>query len=180
MSLDDIEKTGPKNYEAKKFSLTPSGRRSIVRGAKYQRGLTFDPREILCLFHDTHPELPIPKDAQHKGLGVHDSGSNSVIEFYFTSELAPSEFCFAMKPELFFKLIKDLAEGMIPTDAELDGIELSPRWVYVMLRISSSHWPVVPSGSNLPMAHLRYDFGQLRLVDMSQVLKPKETKIRIQ
>lgn len=164
----------------KKYDLKASGRSSIFRGAKYQRGFVINPAQIIELLHDTHPELPIPKDAEHRGIGVQGDGGDSRIEFYYKSLLAPNQVCLSLRPDLFFKMLAELSEGMMPTDAELDGIEISPKWTYIMLRVSSSHWPATPSDSTLPMAHLRYEGGILQLVDMTSVFTQNDKRIRIQ
>lgn len=167
------------NKELKKFDATPSGRPSIIKGAKYQRGFTINPGQILALFHDTHPELPIPGDAQFQGIGLQDAGVDSKIEFYFTSITAPWEHCFALKPEYFFKLLVQLADGLLPLDSELDGMEISPRFTLLLMRVKSSHWAPAPS-TLLPLYHLRYDLGRLCLHGPEQALRDGQRQIRIQ
>lgn len=165
------------NGEIKKFTAKTSGRDSIVRGAKYERGFIVRPEQILALFHDTQPGLPLPIDAQFQGLGLRDEGCDSQIQFYFTSQIAPHEHCLAMKPELFFRILVGLADGLLPSDSELDGIEISPRFTVIMLRVRSSHWPPAIK-EELPLYHLRYDLGRLLLVDPSKAIE-NEKRIRI-
>jgi hypothetical protein len=82
-----------------------------------------------------------------------------------------------MKPELFFNILVDLADGLLPLDSELDGIEISHRFTVLMLRVKSSHWPSAAT-DNLPIYHLRYDLGRLLLVDPSKAIEG-EKRIRI-
>lgn len=181
--MSDLPLTnGPKD-ELKKFAATPSGRPSIVLGAKFQRGFIIHPVQILELLHDTQPSLPLPKDAKFEGIGVDDAGVDSKIQFYFSSLIAPSEHCLQMKPEYFFRILKDLADGLIPADAELDGIEISKNWLFIMLRVKSSHWGAAPNDKMLPMVHLRYDFKRLLLVDPAEAVRNElqsQRRIRIQ
>lgn len=162
----------------KQYNFESSGRKSILEGSKYARGFIIRPEQILGLFHDALPNLPIPKDAEHCGIGIEDSGSASFIQFYYTSQLNPREHCFKMKPELFLQYMVDLSEGLLPTDSELDGIEVSQRFTVLLLRVKSSHWPPYPD-KKLPMVHLRYDLGQLYLCDPSRAIE-SEKRIRIQ
>lgn len=166
------------NGELKKFDAKRSGRSSIVAGAKYARGFVIRPEQILSLFHDTQPNIPLPKDAQFQGVGIQDEGYDSTIEFYYTSQQSPNTHCFALKPHLFFNILVNLADGLLPLDAELDGIEISPRFTVIMLRVTSSHWPA-PISATLPLYHLRYDLGRLVLVDTSKAIEP-ERRIIIQ
>jgi hypothetical protein len=167
----------PANGELKKFNATHSGRSSVLRGAKYSRGFVIRPEQMLALFRDTQPNLPIPADAEFQGIGFKDEGIDSQIQFYFTSLTAPWEHCFAMKPELFFDILVDLADGLLPLDSELDGIEVSHRFTVLMLRVKSSHWPAAPT-DNLPLVHLRYEAGRLLLVDASRAIE-NEKRIRV-
>lgn len=162
----------------KKFDLNPSGRSSITKGAKYKRGFIVRPEQILQLFHDIYPQFPIPKDAKYEGLGIEDAGCDSKIQFYFTSQIAPWEHCFELKPELFFKMLRDISDGLIPLDSELDGIEISRNFTIILLRVASSHWPPA-LGSDLPMYNLRYDLGRLLLLDPGTAIE-RERRIRIQ
>lgn len=167
------------NGEVKQFNASPSGRSSIISGAKkYARGFVIRPEQILSLFHDTQPGIPLPKDAQFQGIGIEDAGVDSQIQFFFASISNPSMHCFALKPQKFFAMLVQLADGLLPLDSELDGIEVSSRFTMIMLRVASSHWPA-PIGKDLPLYHLRYDLGRLVLVDPSKILEG-ERRIRIQ
>lgn len=168
---------GP-NGETKNFSAKRSGRPSIIAGAQYSRGFIVRPEQVLQLFHDTQPGIPLPGDAEFKGLGLDDAGVDSKIEFYFESKANPHEHCFALKPELFFKIMVDLASGLLPLDSELDGIEISSRFTVILLRVKSSHWPA-PLTHQMPLYHLRYEFGRMLLVDPSKAIE-NERRIRIQ
>lgn len=166
------------NAPAKEFRGRRSGRSSIIAGAKFQRGFIVRPEQVLALFHDTQPGIPLPKDAEFKGLGLDDAGCDSVIQFFYTSKVAPDQTCFQLKPELFFKMLVNLADGLLPLDSELDGIEISPRFTVILLRVKSSHWPQ-PLSHVLPLYHLRYDIGRLLLVDPAKAIE-NEKRIRIQ
>jgi len=166
------------NGEAKQFSASRSGRSSIISGAKYQRGFIIRPEQMLALFHDTQTGIPLPNDAEFKGLGLDDAGVDSKIEFYFKSATNPHEHCFALNPHLFFKILVDLACGLLPLDSELDGIEISPRFTVILLRVQSSHWPA-PLTNQMPLYHLRYEAGRMLLVDPSKAIE-QERRIRIQ
>lgn len=166
--------------ELKKFTGRASGRSSIIRGSQVCRGFIIKPEQILGLIHDTQQGIPLPKDAEFKGLGLEDAGVDSKIEFYFTSVMAPSEHCFAMKPELFFQMLVHLASGLLPLDSTLDGIEISPNFTVILLRVKSSHWPMPRlQDGKMPLYHLRYEFGKMLLVDPSKVFEG-EKRIRIQ
>lgn len=166
--------------ELKRSVTTPSGRPSIIKGAKFQRGFIVRPEQILELIHDTQPSLPLPKDAKFQGLGLDDAGVNSRIQFFFTSVTAPHEHCLALRPELFFKILVDLASGLLPLDSELDGIEISPRFTVILLRVKSSHWPAPRiADGKMPLYHLRYEYGKILLVDPSKAIE-NERRIRIQ
>jgi len=162
----------------KKFDLTPSGRSSILAGAKYKRGFIVRPEQILSLFHDLYTQLAIPSDAKFEGIGIKDEGCDSQVEFYFSSVQAPWLHCFALKPERFFRMLVDIADGLIPLDSTLDGIEISRNFTVLLLRVSSSHWPA-PIGPELPLYNLRYDLGRLLLLDPSTAIE-RERRIRIQ
>ena len=164
--------------ELKKSVATPSGRSSIIKGAKYARGFIIRPEQILTLIHDTQPGIPLPKDAQFQGLGLEDAGVDSLIQFYFTSQMAPREHCLALRPSLFFKILVNLACGLLPADSQLDGIEISPRFTMIMLRVKSSHWPSAP-GLDMPLYHLRYEYGRMLLLDPSKAVE-NERRIQIQ
>lgn len=155
-----------------------SGRKSILRGAKFTRGFVIRPEQILQLFHDTQPGLPLPADAKFEGIGIEDAGYDSKIQFYFSSIAAPWEHCLELKPEFFFKILVNLADGLIPADSELDGIEISSRFTVIMLRVKSSHWPPAPR-NEMPLYHLRYDIGRLLLVDPAKAIEG-DKRIRIQ
>lgn len=165
------------NGEVKTFDAVTSGRKSIISGAKYIRGFVLRPEQMLSLFHDTQPNLPLPADAHFQGIGFEDAGVDSLIQFFFTSQIAPWEHCFAMKPELFFRILVDLADGLLPLDSELDGIEISKNFTVIMLRVKSSHWPAAPR-NEMPLYHLRYDLGRLTLVDPSKAIEG-DKRIRI-
>jgi hypothetical protein len=77
----------------------------------------------------------------------------------------------------FFRLLKTHADGLIPTDSELDGIEASERFTVILLRIKSDHFPP-HSGNELPLAHLRYEAGELSLVNAFESIK-KDRRIQI-
>lgn len=159
------------NGELKQFNAKPSGRSSIITGSKkFARGFIIRPEQILSLLHDTQPGIPLPKDAQFQGLGIDDAGVDSEIQFYFTSILAPNMHCFAMKPRIFFTMLVELADGLLPLDSELEGIEVSKNFTMIMLRVESSHWPA-PINKELPLYHLRYDLGRLVLIDPSKALE---------
>src|SRR5882762_10396642 len=89
----------------KKSSATPSGRSSIIRGAKYARGFIIRPEQILALIHDTQPGLPLPKDAVFRGLGLEHAGINSQISCYLAAVLAPREHCLALGRLLLFAIL---------------------------------------------------------------------------
>jgi hypothetical protein len=148
--------------DLKRFNTTPSGRSSIIKPSekKFHRGFVVRPDQMIELFHDTQPSLPIPKDAEFKGIGISDEGSNSKIQFFFSSVIAPQEHCLEMKPHYFFKVLLDLCMGLMPMDSELDGIEISPRFTMILLRVKSSHWPPAIS-QTLPLWHLRYEGKRL-------------------
>lgn len=170
--------------DLKRFTGKVSGRPSIIHGAKFSRGFVVYPHQILDLLHDTQPGLPIPKDAELKGIGIQDMGRDSKIQFYFSSIIAPNECCLEMKPDHFFRTLVNLADGLLPTDSELDGIEVSKNWTVIMLRVTSSHWPPAPK-EEVPLYHLRYDYGslgrkELILTDPSKIVEENSRRIRIQ
>jgi hypothetical protein len=166
-----------KTPDLKSFELKHSGRSSIVKGAKYQRGFIIRPEQILELFHDTQPGIPLPKDAQFKGIGLEDAGVDSQIQFFFTSLTSPSTHCFALKPQQFFHMLVRLADGLLPLDSELDGIEISSRFTMILLRVQSSHWPA-PITKDLPLYHLRYEFGRILLIDPSKAFEQRRIQIQ--
>ena len=166
------------NGELKQFNAKSSGRSSIIQGAKYSRGFIIRPEQILSLFHETQPGIPLPKDAEFKGIGIEDAGIDSLIQFFFTSIAAPNMHCFALKPQRFFSILVQLADGLLPMDSELDGIEVSANFTVIMLRVKSEHFPA-PLTKDLPLYHLRYEFGRLLLVDPSKAIE-QERRIQIQ
>lgn len=165
------------NGELKRFDATLSGRPSIIKGAKYQRGFIVYPAQILDLLHETQPGIPLPKDAEFKGIGMEDAGCDSQVQFYFTSVSNPTVHCFALKPERFFAMLVRLADGLLPLDSELDGIEISSRFTVIMLRVKSSHWPA-PLTNEMPLYHLRYEAGRLLLVDPSKMFEQRRIQIQ--
>lgn len=109
-------------------------------------------------------------------LEFEDKGLNSDIGFYFTSTINPLENCVRMRVGTFFDLLKKHGEGLIPLDSELDGIEVSDKFTIIMLRIKSDKFP--PTGDELPLAHLRYEAGQLSLINVFEAVK-KDRRIQI-
>ncbi len=159
------------NGELKRFTRKTSGRSSIFKaGKKFARGFIIRPEQILSLLHDTQPGIPLPKDTEFKGIGVDDAGVDSKIQFYFTSVAAPDMTCFELKPQQFFRMLVELADGLLPMDSELEGIEVSSNFTMILLRIQSSHWPA-PLTKDLPLYHLRYELGRLVLVDPSKAIE---------
>lgn len=167
----------PEN-QLKKFDLTPSKRPSILHGAKYVRGFVIRPEQMISLFHDTMPSLPIPKDAEHCGIGIEDSAEDSELLFYYTSKIAFDQHCFAINPNLFLRTLVNLADGLLPADSELDGIEVSRNFTVIMLRVKSAHWPET-KGQSVPLYHLRYEEKELYLVHPAEILKEAK-RIRVQ
>jgi len=161
------------NGELKQFSQETSGRASIIHGSKQCRGVILVPEQILLLLHDTQPGWPIPDDAEYRGIDMRSNGQDSYIKFMFVSREEPALHCFELTPEFFFKTLKDLADGLIPSDSELDGIEMSKRWTYMQLRVKSAHWPEAAADNLLPLYHLRYLGGYLELLPPQQALKRK-------
>lgn len=162
----------------KKFSGKVSGRPSILSGSVSARGFVIRPEQILSLFHDTLPQLPIPKDAEFCGVGIEDAGGDSAIMFYYVSKLNPLEHCLKCKPEWFLKTMVELGDGLLPADSELDGIEVSQKFTVLLLRVKSAHWPPCPE-KLMPLLHLRYDLGQLVLTDVGKAVEDTQ-RIRIQ
>lgn len=155
-------------------TITKSGRASITMGARHLFGLTIRPEQMLEFFHDVIPSAPIPFDANFEMLGFDDS--TRTIEFYFTSKLVRPA-CYQMTVEEFFLTLKRHGEGIIPSDAELDGIEVSDKFTVIMLRVRSDHFPPHP-GDKLPIAHIRYEAGELALVNPAEAIF-KDRRIRI-
>lgn len=157
-------------------TIIESGRAPLSKGARHLFGLTLRPEQMLEFFHDVIPTAPIPYDAQFEMLGFEDKGADSVIEFYFTSMLVRPA-CYQMKVEEFFALLKRHGEGIITGDAELDGIEVSEKFTVIMLRIKSDKFPP-HEGNKLPIAHLRYEMGELALINPWEAIF-KDRRIRI-
>ena len=158
-------------------TILPSGRASLSMGARHLFGLTVRPEQMLEFFHDVIPSAPIPFDANFEMLGFEDKGADSQIEFYFTSSVVRPA-CYVMKVQEFFSLLKEHSEGLIPRDADLDGIEVSTNFTIIMLRVKSDHFPPHP-GDKLPIAHIRYEAGELALINPSEaILKDRRIRIR--
>lgn len=148
----------------------------MALGAVHAFGLTLRPEQMLEFFHDVLPAVPVPFDAHFEMLELDDKGADSEIGFYFTSTVERPA-CFQMNVQEFFSLLKMHSEGLIPQDAELDGIEASNRFTVIMLRIKSDHFPP-HQGNELPLAHLRYEAGQLQLLNVFEsVAKDRRIKI---
>lgn len=158
-------------------TITPSGRPSMAKGAAHAFGLTIRPEQMLEFFHDVLLSAPIPFDAMFEMLELDDKGADSEIAFYFTSTINPLENCVCFNVQHFFRLLKTHADGLIPLDAELDGIEASELFTVILLRIKSDHFPP-HAGNELPLAHLRYEAGQLSLVNTFEAIK-KDRRIAI-
>lgn len=164
--------------QLKKFDLTPRKRPSILQGAKYIRGFVIRPEQMISLFHATMPNVPIPKDAEHCGIGIEDNAGDSKLLFYYVSKIAFDQHCFAINPNLFLRLLVDLSDGLLPSDSELDGIEVSRNFTVIMIRVKSSQWPET-KGPAMPLYHLRYEAGELYLVHPAELLKEAK-RIRVQ
>ena len=173
-----MENGSKSNGELKQSDVKASGRSSILNGAKYSRGFIIRPEQILDLFHETQPGIPLPKDTVFKGIGLNDAGVDSEIQFYFSSVISSHTHCFAMNPHMFFRILVNIADGLLPMDSELDGVEISSRFTVILLRVKSSHWPA-PLTKDMPLYHLRYEFGRLLLVDPSKAIE-QERRIQIQ
>jgi len=166
------------NGELKQFAGKASGRSSIIEGANFQRGLVIVPEQILELLQDTQKGLAIPGDAQYRGIDMRSDGVDSYIQFHFHSLSSPLTFCCELKPELFFKMMKALCDGLIPNDAELNGIEMSAKWTHMLMRITSSHWPDAVQDA-MPLYHLRYFAKKIELTHPSELMR-ETRRIRIQ
>lgn len=158
-------------------TVVSSGRAPISLGVRHAFGLTVRPEQMLEFFHDVMPNAPIPFDAQFEMLEFEDKGLDSEIGFYFTSIVNPLENVVRMGVHHFFGLLKKHTDGIIPTDAELDGIEVSTSFTVIMLRVKSDHFPP-HAGDRLPLAHLRYEAGELVLVNVFEAIR-KERRIQI-
>lgn len=157
-------------------AIVQSGRAPLSMGARHLFGLTIRPEQMLEFFYAVIPTAPIPYDAKFEMLGFDDKGADSDIEFYFTSSVVRPA-CYHMKVEEFFSLLKKHGEGIIPSDAELDGIEVSERFTVIMLRVKSDRFPP-HLGDKLPIAHLRYEAGELALLNPWEAIF-KDRRIRI-
>lgn len=177
MVLPALPLNNPMNSVHEKQEIVSSGRPSIAHGVRHAVGLTVRPEQMLQLIHDFQPNAPLPFDAQFEALGIEDAGSHSQIQFYFTSIVNPLENCLVMPPQTFFDLLKRAGDGLIPTDAELDGIEVSSRFTIILLRVKSDHFPPHP-GDKLPMVHLRYEAGELVLLNPLEAIR-KDRRIQI-
>ena len=157
--------------------IQASGRPAMARGVRHAFGLAIRPEQMLEFFHDTIPSAPIPFDARFVGLRIEDEGADSKIAFHFDSQLNPFENCVELRPADFVAILKNHVEGLIPSDSELDGIEVSDRFTVILLRLKSDHFPP-HSGNDLPMAHLRYEGGELMLLNAFEAIK-KDRRIQI-
>ena len=157
--------------------IVRSGRAPLAKGGLHVAGLTVRPEEMLDLLHDTQPGAPIPFDAQFIGIGIEDKGADSRIRFFYESVVNPLENCVELNPHHFLTLLKQQADGMIPLDAELDGIEVSNKFTIILLRLKSDKFPP-HVGNALPLIHLRYEGGQLALLSPLEAIK-KDRRIQI-
>lgn len=149
----------------------------MASGVRHAFGLTIRPEQMLEFFHDVLLTAPIPFDAMFEMLELDDKGADSEIGFFYTSLINPLENYVGMKVQHFFSLLKQHADGMIPLDAELDGIEVSGLFTVILLRVKSDHFPA-HAGNELPIAHLRYEGGQLQLLNVFESVA-KDRRIQI-
>lgn len=161
----------------RKTTLVESGRPPMAKGVAHAFGLTIRPEQMLEFFHDVLLSAPIPFDAMFEMLELDDKGADSEIGFYFTSVINPLENCVRFNVQHFFRLLKQHADGLIPLDAELDGIEASSLFTVILLRIKSDHFPP-HAGNELPLAHLRYEAGEMQLLNVFESVK-KDRRIQI-
>ena len=165
------------NEQLKKSIVTHSGRSSIIKGAKFHRGLVILPAQILSLLADNCPNLPIPEDFNYRGFDLKGGvGVDCAIVFHFFSLSNPHVHEIRMKPELLFNFIKSFSDGNLPLDAELDGFEADPNWLYLMVRVKSSHWPPAETDA-LPIYNFRYEFGQVGLYHPSRLIQDRKIKL---
>jgi hypothetical protein len=162
----------------RKTTLQASGRKTLFDGVKYAMGLVIRPEQMLELLHDAEKTCPIPFDAIVQGIGINDNGADSRIQFFYTSLISPLNNVIELNPHHFLEILKRVSEGLIPLDAELDGIEVSPIFTVLMLRIKSSRIPPT-KGPNPPIAHLRYEAGQLQLVSPAYAIAKDEKRIQL-
>lgn len=153
-----------------------SGRRSALQGAAHTVGLTIKPEQIIQLLHDTQPHSPIPFDAILCAVGIEDAGSNSRIQFYFNSLISPMSTNVDIDPHYLLQILIKLSNGMLPSDSELRGIEISDKFNLMLLVVKSDKFPTGIKG--LPIASLRYVAGELILYHPSGSLEG-EKRIRI-
>jgi hypothetical protein len=149
----------------------------MAAGVRHAFGLTLRPEQMLELFHDVLRTAPIPFDAMFEMLELDDNGADSKIGFFYTSVINPLENYVGMKVQDFFSLLKQHADGLIPLDAELDGIEVSSLFTVILLRVKSNHFPS-HAGNEMPVAHLRYESGQLQLINVFESVA-KDRRIQI-
>ena len=146
-----------------------SGRTSALFGARHTVGLTVNPTEILAFLHDVVKDAPVPYDAVLRAIGIEDKGADSWIQLYFESVANPLENCLNIKPHHLIHLFMQHAEGMIPLDAELVGIEISDRFNLLLFVLKSDKFPA-PQKDRLPIASLRYQAGVLKLYPPNQAM----------
>src|SRR5574337_147850 len=155
--------------------IIASGRPPVAAGLRHAVGLVIRPDQMLQLLHDFLPNAPIPFDAVHTGLGVDEA--ERTISFYFESAVNPLENCVVLDPHHFLRILVQAGHGLLPADAELDGIELSSKFTVMLLRVKSDRFPPHP-GDDLPVIHLRYEAGELYLLNVWDAVK-KERRIQI-
>lgn len=149
----------------------------MASGVRHAFGLTLRPEQMLEFFHDILPTAPIPFDAMFEMLELDDKGADSEIGFFYTSLINPLENYVGMKVQYFFSTLKQHADGLIPLDAELDGIEVSGLFTVILLRVKSDKFPP-HAGNDMPIAHLRYEAGQLQLLNVFESVA-KDRRIQI-
>jgi hypothetical protein len=148
-----------------------SGRTSALFGAAHTVGLTINPTEILPFLHDCVKNAPIPYDAVLRAIGIEDKGADSAIEFHFESAINPLENCLKIDPHYLIRLFMQFSNGMIPSDTELRGIEISDRFNLLMFVLRSDKFPTSTTG-RLPIAGMRYQAGVVKLYPAENVVLP--------
>jgi len=148
----------------------------MAKGAAHTFGLNIRPDQLLQFFHDVDPTAPIPFDAQFFGIEADENGPFSKIGLQYTSLSSPWVMSYEMSPEEFVETLKKHADGLIPSDAIFDGIEVSTNLVaIILLRLKSDHFP--SHSDEFPLAHLRYEAGQLQLVNVFEAIKDRRISI---
>lgn len=125
---------------------------------RYTAGLIIRPEQLVEAVRRAWDNVPIPADAQFKGIRIED-GTDAHVEIFYQSFADPLSHCFRVKPDILLRVLAYWMDGAIPPDAELKAINVHPFITVLRLDIQSDKFK--QDGKEMPLMQFRLEDGEL-------------------